>query len=75
MRLLDYNFMKQELIDAGEVHFVALDYFEDNGGHIVHDSSLESYFEYYLHNLTEPERDELLKRIKKWEAQHELDRQ
>jgi len=53
----------EELIDAGEVIPIGGDYFEDNGGHIVHESDLNSYFEYYLKNLPTEEREEVISRI------------
>jgi len=55
--------MIDELKDAGEIIPRGGDYYEDLGGHIIHESNVPSYFENYKKSLTAKERDEVLKRL------------
>lgn len=52
-----------ELVEAGEWINRGGDYFEDMGGHLVHESSCEDYFTYYLENLSVTEREEVIDRL------------
>lgn len=55
--------MARELVEAGELIRHGGDYFEDMGGHIVHESSVPEYFKYYLDHLPLDERKEVFKRL------------
>lgn len=55
--------MAQELVDAGELIPRAEDFYEDMGGHIIHEDSVPSYFESYFKRLTSGERSDVLARI------------
>ncbi len=51
-----------ELCEAGELIRKGEDYFEDMGGHIVHESGLDSYISEYMKGLSHLEREELIAR-------------
>lgn len=55
--------MINELCDAGELIRLGDDFFEDMGGHVLHESNLDGYIENYLKNLTLAERTEVIERI------------
>lgn len=58
----------QELVDAREIKRLADDFYEDLGGHVVHESNLGPYFEAFekeLHGKIESMRITSLKRIHK----------
>lgn len=55
--------MIDELVDAGELIRKGEGYFEDMGGHILHESNLDGHISQYMKNLSEPERAELIERI------------
>lgn len=44
-----------EMVDAGELIRRGEDFFEDMGGHILHESNLDSYIESYMKALPEIE--------------------
>jgi hypothetical protein len=56
--------MAQELVDAGDLVPMAEGFFEDMGGHLVHEDMVPSYFEYYLKNLKPAERGEVIARLR-----------
>lgn len=62
-RKIDHEKMVHELIEAGELIAKGYDFFEDMGGHIVHESDVASYFNYYVERMTPAERRELTKRL------------
>ncbi len=53
----------EELCAVGEIKCLGEDLFEDMGGHILHESHLDSYIENYLKHLAESERKELRARL------------
>ncbi len=59
--------MIQELLEAGEIVKRGDMFFEDMGGHVIHESMLddcvEDYFASYLKMLSTSERAEALKRV------------
>lgn len=55
--------MRDELLEAGELINRGGDYFEDMGGHIIHESAIPEYFKYYLDHLPLDERREFFKRL------------
>ena len=57
------SLMIQEMVDAGELIQKGDDYFEDMGGHILHESNLDSYITEFMKNLRPDERRELISRI------------
>lgn len=52
-----------ELVEARELVRKGDDFYEDLGGHIIHESNLDSYIEDYVSRLSEDERNELATRI------------
>ena len=56
------DFMIQEMVDCGDLIPIADGYFEDMGGHILHESNLEYYIESFLKGLTDEEMNDLIKR-------------
>lgn len=53
-----------ELCDVGELIRKGGDYFEDMGGHLLHESNLDSYIENYLSHLSEGDVKDLVKLIR-----------
>lgn len=52
-----------ELVNAGDLIRRGEDFFEDMGGHILHESNLDDYITSYLNHMDREERAELIKRI------------
>ena len=55
--------MAQELVDAGDFEPKAEGFFEDMGGHLIHEDTVPEYFSYYLKNLSAEERAEVIARM------------
>jgi len=59
---IDLSFMVQELVDAGELIRRGDEFYEDMGGHLIHERSAPEYFWDYVDGLSESEKSDLLKR-------------
>jgi hypothetical protein len=55
------EYMTKVLIDVGELLIVGDCYFEDMGGHIIHESQVDDYIEEYVNRISKKERLELMK--------------
>jgi hypothetical protein len=55
------EYMTKVLIDTGELLTVGDCYFEDMGGHVIHESQVDGYIEEYVNRISKKERIELMK--------------
>lgn len=53
----------QEMVEVGELIRKGEDFFEDMGGHILHESNLDPYIKNYLDNMPAAECKELVERL------------
>ncbi len=60
MRNISLTDMSEILVEAGELIARGGDYFEDMGGHIIHESSVPEYFDDFLRHMKQSDRAELL---------------
>lgn len=55
--------MIDELCDVGELIRRSGDFYEDMGGHLLHESNLDTHIEAYLKGLTSEDLNEVITRI------------
>jgi len=53
--------MINEMVEAGDLINKGGDFYEDMGGHLIHELRLDHYIEGYLKNMSPGERIELIK--------------
>ena len=55
--------LARTLVDLGEFVRKGGEYYEDMGGHIIHESAAQEYFTHYLNHCSLDERKEIFKML------------
>ena len=55
------EYMTEVLVDVGELLTIGDCFYEDMGGHVIHESQVDDYIEEYVNRISKKERTELMK--------------